>query len=273
MAVGDLHGDIQATRRVLRMASLLDEKDRWSGGRAVLVQTGDQLDRGDGERAILDLFAALRSQAEAVGGRVVALNGNHETMNVQGDFRYVTPGGLSAFRGVQVRSPLAANAPPRMRVRAEALLPGGQYARELSLRDVVAVVGDSVFAHGGVLPEHVAYGIDRINREVRGWMAGKGPMPAVIASERAPVWVRDYSLEPVDGPTCERLRQVLRQLSVRRMVVGHTVQKGGITSGCEGSVYRIDVGLAAHYGPGPLEALEITPAGVRILGRAAGAGP
>jgi hypothetical protein len=32
------------------------------------------------------------------------------------------------------------------------------------------------------------------------------------------------------------------------MVVGHTVQEGGITSACDGRVWRIDVGLAAHYG-------------------------
>ena len=166
-----------------------------------------------------------------------------------------------------MRSAHASKAPPRFRARAEAFLPGGQYAKKLAQRDVIAVVGDSVFVHGGVLPEHVTYGIDRINREVRSWMEGSSPMPKVIASERAPVWVRDYSVAPVDARGCAMLERVLEQLSVRRMVVGHTIQKTGISSACGGAVFRIDVGLAAHYGHGPVEALEITPAGVRILGR------
>src|SRR4051812_23194950 len=56
VAIGDLHGDLDATRRVLRLAGAIDASDRWIGGALVVVQTGDMLDRGDGERAIVDLF-------------------------------------------------------------------------------------------------------------------------------------------------------------------------------------------------------------------------
>src|SRR5262249_39059382 len=97
VAIGDLHGDLEATRRVLRIAGALDDKDRWVGGALVVVQTGDELDRGDGERAIVDLFDRLADEAKAAGGAVVALNGNHEVMNVELDFRYVTEGGYKDF--------------------------------------------------------------------------------------------------------------------------------------------------------------------------------
>jgi hypothetical protein len=46
--------------------------------------------------------------------------------------------------------------------------------------------------------------------------------------------------------------------------VGHTVQRTGINAGCEGRVWRIDVGLAKHYG-GRLEVLEIQQDRVRIV--------
>jgi hypothetical protein len=65
IALGDLHGDLQATRAALRLAGLIDPADRWTGGTTTLVQTGDQLDRGDDEPEIINLLEALAPQAEA----------------------------------------------------------------------------------------------------------------------------------------------------------------------------------------------------------------
>jgi hypothetical protein len=128
----------------------------------------------------------------------------------------------------------------------------------LAKRDVIAVVGDTVFVHGGVLPAHVRYGVDELNRETRDWMGGASRQaPEVVAREDGPVWVRDYSLEPVAESACEALGEVLAALQVRRMVVGHTVQKSGITSACDDRVYRIDVGLSRYYGEGPIQVLEL----------------
>ena len=53
---------------------------------------------------------------------------------------------------------------------------------------------------------------------------------------------------------------VLARLGGTRMIVGHTPQRGGITSDCGGKLWRIDVGLAAHYG-GVIEVLEISAGG------------
>jgi hypothetical protein len=39
----------------------------------------------------------------------------------------------------------------------------------------VLQVGSTLFVHGGVLPEHVEYGLERINRETRDWLLGKPP--------------------------------------------------------------------------------------------------
>ena len=272
IAIGDLHGDLDATRAALRLGGAIDDSDRWIGGTLSVVQTGDQLDRGDQEREIIDLFTRLAPAARERGGRVVALNGNHEVMNVQGDFRYVTPGGLTAFGAVSPRSPLASSAPPRYAERAAAFLPGGAYALQLAERDVIAMVGDSVFVHGGVLPSHVRYGLDRINREAREWMkAGGRAAPDAVAGETAPIWARDYSLDPVSESACEALGEVLSALGARRMVVGHTVQSAGISSACDDRVYRIDVGLSRYYGNGAIQVLEIEGDRVRILSAPRGA--
>ena len=265
VAIGDLHGDAQVALRALRLAGAVDGAGAWRGGSLTLVQTGDQLDRGDEERAVLDLFERLAKEAAKAGGRVVPLNGNHEVMNVMGDFRYVTPHGFAEFGGLSARSPLAAAAPAEVRQRAEAFLPGGQYASVLGGRDAIGLVGDSVFVHGGVLMEHVVYGVERINRELREWMNGRAALPAIINGEHSPVWSRDYSADTPSPAACAELERVLNALGVRRMVVGHTVQKGGITSACGERVFRIDVGLSRYYGENAIQVLEIQGSQTRIL--------
>lgn len=276
VAIGDVHGDLAATRAALRLAGAIDAEDRWSGGSLVVVQTGDQLDRGDQERAILELFDRLTDEAKKAGGAFYALNGNHEIMNVAFDFRYVTEGGFHDFEGVSglpLSDPRVAELPARSRARAAAFLPGAPYAKLLGKRDVAIVVGDTAFVHGGLLPQHVRYGLDRINSETRAWLNGnsKSP-PAILMGDDAPVWSRLYSGEGTSARACETLGQALSALSAKRMVVGHTVQKPGITSACDGKIWRIDVGLAAHYG-GRTEVLEITGDQARPLRPSAAATP
>ena len=269
VAFGDVHGDLDATRSALRLAGAIDAEDRWIGGRLVVVQTGDQLDRGDDERAILDLFEQLRVQAAAAGGAFHALLGNHELMNVRGDLRYVTDGGFADFADFvdaldyDPNDSLLAKFEPHERGRMAALLPGRPYARLLAERVVILRVGDNVFVHGGVLPDHVTFGLDRINREAQDWLRGKTDRPEILVGPESPQWTRLYSQEP-DSVACETLGQVLSRMKARRIVMGHTIQDGGITSACEGLAWRIDVGMAAHYG-GPVEVLEIIGDSVRVL--------
>ncbi|HYN01697.1 MAG TPA: metallophosphoesterase, partial [Vicinamibacteria bacterium] len=56
VAVGDVHGSYDNLVTILRFAGLVDAKDKWAGGKAHLVQTGDLLDRGTDGRKVLDLL-------------------------------------------------------------------------------------------------------------------------------------------------------------------------------------------------------------------------
>jgi hypothetical protein len=188
----------------------------------------------------------------------VALLGNHEIMNASLDFRYVTAGGFSAF------SSAAPTASSRELGRSAAFSPGGSYAAMLARRPLLAEVGDTVFVHGGILPKHVAYGLDRMNDQVDDWLLGKAlAPPSVVTAEDGPVWTRAYSGEDTETD-CADLIRALAELGAKRMVVGHTVQHRGVNSACGGAVWRIDVGLS-HYFGGPIEALEIRGDGVRVL--------
>lgn len=55
---------------------------------------GDLLDRGDQELPLLYWLERLQGQAAAAGGALHVLNGNHESMNVAGQYRYATRGGM-----------------------------------------------------------------------------------------------------------------------------------------------------------------------------------
>jgi hypothetical protein len=240
VAIGDLHGDLAATRSALKAAGAIDDSDNWIGGDLVVVQTGDVLDRGDDEQAIFDLLFALEGKAKAAGGELILLIGNHELMNAAGDFRYVTSKARNAFGD-----------------RVAALRPGGAYAKRIAQHDVIAIVGDTVFSHAGPVGPFATQ-LDDVNLSSRCWLDGQGgaayDLPVAMSSEQSPVWTRAYGLETVD---CDAAKSAMTAMGVKRIVVGHTVQKE-INSACDGAVWRIDVGLAKLY-DGPIEVLEVYP--------------
>ena len=265
IAIGDLHGDLEAARKALLLAGAMDENDSWIGGNMILVQTGDILDRGDDEEAILDLFERLRDEAKEAGGAVHLLHGNHELMNVYLDYRYVTEGGFSAFGNPGSVQPdsLLATLDSLHWSRASAFRPGGPLAKRLANRSTVAKVGNTIFVHGGLLPEHVDLGMDNVNAAVRAWLLDEAPQPEWVRGDQSPVWSRLYSDQPTQA-ACDTLSSVLERVGADRMVVGHTAQPTGITSFCGGRVWCIDVGMAAYYKGRP-EVLEIRGDAVRSL--------
>jgi len=241
-----------ATKNALRLAGVIDDTDHWIGGDTVVVQVGDQLDRGDDEREILLYLEELAVEAQAVGGGVYPLLGNHETMNVDLYFGYVTAGGFTDFQDTPYDSgdPLYGLYAPEQWGRVAAFRPGGPFAHLLSQHNMIQVVGDTAFVHGGLMPEHVTYGLETINQETREWMRGNAPRPVITEGENSPVWSRHYSLGP-DLEDCLLLQEVLTALELKRLVVAHTVQSTGITDACQGMVWRVDVGLSSYYGGTP----------------------
>ncbi len=266
VAVGDLHGDMAATRQALQLAGAIDDSDQWIGGELVVVQTGDQLDRGDDEQAILELLDRLQDQAQAAGGALHLLNGNHELMNARLDFRYITEGGFVDFQdAVEIgeRDSVVLAHEPAQQARVAAFRPGGPYAKLLAERPVVLILDGNVFVHGGLLPMHLDYGLERMNQEVSTWLLGEGEAPEFIHTRNSPTWTRNFSDE-VGDDDCRQLAEVLDRLGAVRMIVGHTVQEDGIGSYCDDRVWCIDSGMSAHYGS-QIEVLAIDGDEVRVL--------
>lgn len=274
ISIGDIHGDINKAMRCLELARVAEFPNGipiWTGGNTVVVQLGDILDRGDAEIATLMLLRQLGRQAEEQGGAVHILNGNHESLNVCGDFRYVTKGALlesAMIMGLPDEDIF--NIDNLLRARLALFCPGQPVALELSKNPTVLIVNDTVFAHGSLLPAHVKHGIERINAEVAAWMrrdqlpsGGHAPPPFIaMGSVKGVMWNRTFgqeAVQPWQRVQLEwQLENVLKPLGCSRQVVGHTPQQKGANADCRGKVWRLDVGMSRNMLNAAPAVLEIT---------------
>lgn len=280
VAIGDLHADLDVARRAFRLAGAIDERDAWVGGNLVVVQTGDFIGRGKEERAVLDFLIDLQARAKAGGGTVHLLIGNHEVFAARPDHRWVDPDAFKAFEtvpGLNLRHPRVAALPAAERARYAALMPGGVYSRQLSTFPAVLRIGDTVFAHAGILPMWARYGIDRINADVREWLAGRTNEPAVTlglddgSADDGVMWSRHFAAAP-EELACALAKESLTTLGARRMVIAHTVRKS-IGSRCGDQIWAIDAGMSSYYG-GELQVLEIIDdRRIRVIGGKATTAP
>jgi hypothetical protein len=78
----DIHGDVDAMKNSLKTMGLVDDSGAWIGGNKVLQFSGDYIDRGSKNFATLDYLMQVKSQAEAAGGRIDLLIGNHEAIMI-----------------------------------------------------------------------------------------------------------------------------------------------------------------------------------------------
>lgn len=196
----------------------------------------------------------------AAGGRVITLNGNHETKNVSLDFGYTTRGGATKFnhfynRAQYRRDRQVRKFPKYLRGRVIAFRPGGAYAKILATHNTVVVIGKTLFVHGGVEPQYADYGVEKMKQEISLWMQGKAKAPRLVYDSNGPLWSRVYSKNTTKHG-CELLNETLDKMGLERMVVAHTVQIHGINSACDKKVWRVDTGMSKYYG-GKTQVLEI----------------
>jgi hypothetical protein len=275
VAIGDIHGDYQRFLELLRTAGLVDARNSWTGGDAHLVLTGDFVDRGDHSAQVLDLLMDLEPQALKSGGRVHALLGNHEAMNLMGDLRYVTKEDFAGFqrpnsKDLQNRQMRAAwddlkrqgkapsdEGPWRKKFQDEHplgwvehgldFLPNGKYGKWLRQRNAIVKINDAVFLHGGISPKYADMTRSEINTKVRAELADVSKAPKIITDDDGPLWYRGLAQLPEDDRgIASALPRILATQQVRHIVIGHTPQLA-VNPRFGGRVILIDVGLSKSF--------------------------
>jgi hypothetical protein len=100
--IGDVHGQLDKLRDLLRGAELIAADESWTGADSTLWLMGDLVDDGPDGIAVVDLVMALQEQAARAGGRVAVLLGNHDLLLLTayriGDAR--SPGSGQTFRQI-----------------------------------------------------------------------------------------------------------------------------------------------------------------------------
>jgi hypothetical protein len=292
VAIGDLHGDAAAWRDIARAADLMDPEGHWRGGSTVLVQVGDVVDRGPRSLDIIHDLMRLQREAPRAGGRVVALVGNHEAMNMTGDLRYVSSGDYAAFvtprsealrnevyganreriaaayhkqnpklDGEAIRRAWLAATPLGQIEHERAWAPDGAIGHWILSNPAMVLLGDTLFVHGGISAAYSRLSLSQINQRVAAALAARDDSPAAIINDPAgPLWYRGLAAPAGEAPPPssaeDELSRVLTAYGARRMVIGHTPILTGIAILYQGKLIRIDTGISAVYG-GKLTYLEI----------------
>ena len=300
IAIGDVHGDmklvidslviskviIPSKTKINTVSAKLNNRIyyyEWIGGNTIVVQIGDQNDscrpnlNGDcnhinydtaDDIPILIFFTKLHDLAIIKGGGVYSLLGNHELMNVNGDFKYTSNANINQFR--KYKDPFTNKiyiGNPDENIK-HAFKQGNEYANLMGCtRQSILIIGDFLFVHAGINKYFLENfrgreNLPRLNKLVKNWLLNKLNeiskdqellSQLINHSDNSPFWNRILGQLPThlsyNSRECkDLLAPIIEAYKIKGMIIGHTPQMGdGINSTCSNKLFRIDVAASKAF--------------------------
>jgi hypothetical protein len=255
--IGDIHGDIRRFKDILIDAKIINKNIEWIAEpkNTIVVQMGDQVDSVNRDPSLeewevlpdvemLYFTDLLNKIALSKGGRVISLIGNHELMNVIGNFSYVSQTSLN-----------------NNYKRQELFKPGGTLSATLSQRPLVVKIGRLLFCHAGLTLEHLNI-LSKYNKDISYlntiWknfiknnailIEDKEIFENIILDMDGMLWTRDLN----NGEDLIKLKE---QLGCIYMFVGHTVVER--VKLINDFIWYTDTGISRSFGNTSYQYIDI----------------
>ena len=289
-AIGDTHGDYQRLIDLLVKGGIINSASRipfhwrdvtWKAGNAVLVCTGDMMDKGFNSVEVLQLFMHLRNIAPDAGGKVIVTMGNHEAEFLANPTDTNTKAAQFLAELKNLKSIGVQNMDPAMVANGTDSLGLGQFLRSLPF---AARVNDWFFAHAGNtnannMPDAARHPRSledlRLFLETDVTSNGYGGQSLSNSDSLLEARLDDpwWEKKPESRQDSEnRLRKYVFALSpqVQHLVVGHKPgnvkfngdakrAQGIMVSRCAGLLFLIDCGMSSAVGYSTGALLRIRP--------------
>lgn len=215
LVLSDIEGNFEAFKLMLTSAKVMGPDFEWTYGKGHLVLLGDFFDRGLNVTECLWLIYKLEYEAEAAGGKVHFILGNHEVMNMSGYFDYV-------------RNKYKENAQILEEDYSLWFDANSELGRWLRTKNAVEKIGDYVFCHGGISPTlaDTRLSLNDINRIARDNL-GKSVdeiqdslARIIFDTQNGIFWYRAAAKNKLTEPEVDK---IMRFAGAKRMVIGHTL--------------------------------------------------
>ncbi len=265
-ALGDTHGDYDRLVKLLVAGKLIagqpasPEKVTWSGGRSVLVVTGDMIDKWDQSLEVITLMRALTSSAASQGGRVVISTGNHEAEFLENPKSDKTKEFRKELKAAGIDPKEVANG-----TDSEGI---GKF---LLCLPFASRVNGWFFAHAGSTKGRT---LEQLVRDLQKGIDGEGYGAKVLLGNKGllearmkPPWWEKAGEEPIES--IARLLGYADALGAKHIVFGHQPgsytfndgskrKKGTMFDNFDGLVFLIDMGMSrgVDYSKGALLRIE-----------------
>lgn len=255
--IGDVHGDLKRFKSILIESRVINNNLEWIAEppNTIIIQLGDQIDSLNrntnknwevlSDYEMIYFTEHLNNIAKVKGGSCISLIGNHELMNVIGDFSYVSPSSLNKDNNS----------------RLALFKPKGSLALILAKRPLIIKIKDLLFCHAKLELSHLEL-LTKFNKDLfyinyiwKNYLENnkinledKEILDKIIIGPTGILWNRNENNQ-------ETTRELFNKIKVSYMFLGHTALEH-ITV-VDNQIFYCDTGLSRAFGTDKYQYIDI----------------